>query len=145
MTLSYGMIKYSILSGRTSYRKISWSFEAARFRFKLFQSLWNLTGTSAAALQRCLQSHGFETWRDLSWEQGRWTPLHSTIRAVTPKSGQTRKTPLQINSGFREIFITGFTGTCQNDHFESHQWSKCRQNDMSFSMKYTHDALTGEQ
>ena len=42
------------LSGRTSYRKISRSLEAARFRFKLFQSLWNLTGTSAAALPRCL-------------------------------------------------------------------------------------------
>ena len=37
------------LSGKTSYRKISWSLEAARFGFKLFQSLWNLAGTSAAA------------------------------------------------------------------------------------------------
>ena len=27
------------LSGRKSYRKISWSLEAARFRFSLFQSL----------------------------------------------------------------------------------------------------------
>ena len=38
------------LSGKTSYRKISWSLEAARFGFKLFQSLWNLAGTSAALL-----------------------------------------------------------------------------------------------
>ena len=29
----------SSLSGKTSYRKISWSLEAARFGFKLFQSL----------------------------------------------------------------------------------------------------------
>ena len=42
------------LSGKTSYRKISWSLEAARFGFKHFQSLWNLTGTSAAVLPRCL-------------------------------------------------------------------------------------------
>ena len=42
------------LSGRTSYGKISWNLEAARFGFKLFQSLWNLAGTSAAALLRCL-------------------------------------------------------------------------------------------
>ena len=42
------------LSGKTSYRKISWSLEAARFGFKLFQSLWNLAGTSAALLPRCL-------------------------------------------------------------------------------------------
>ena len=42
------------LSGRTSYRKISRSLEAARFGFRLFRLLWNLTGTSAAALPRCL-------------------------------------------------------------------------------------------
>ena len=40
----------------TSYRKISWSLEAARFGFTLFQSLWHLTGTSAAALPRCLSN-----------------------------------------------------------------------------------------
>ena len=44
------------LSGKTSYRKISWSLEAARFGFRLFQSLWNLAGTSAAALPRCLSN-----------------------------------------------------------------------------------------
>ena len=43
-------------SGKTSYRKISWSLEAARFEFKLFQSLWNLAGTSAALLPRCLSN-----------------------------------------------------------------------------------------
>ena len=42
------------LSGKTSYRKISWSLEATRFGFKLFQSLWNLAGNSAALLPRCL-------------------------------------------------------------------------------------------
>ena len=44
------------LSGKTSYGKISWSLEAARFGFRLFQSLWNFTGTSAAALRRCLSN-----------------------------------------------------------------------------------------
>ena len=44
------------LSGKTSYRKISWSLEAARFGFGLFQLLWNLTGISAAALSRCLSN-----------------------------------------------------------------------------------------
>ena len=44
------------LSGKTSYRKISWSLEAARFWFRLFQSLWNLAGTSAALLPRCLSN-----------------------------------------------------------------------------------------
>ena len=66
------------LSGRTYYRKISWSLEAARFGFKLVQSLWNLTGTSTAPLPRCLpnframrlhyntQSRGFKTSRDFA-------------------------------------------------------------------------------
>ena len=40
-------------SGRTSYLKISWRLEAARFS-RLFQSLWTLTGTTAAALSRYL-------------------------------------------------------------------------------------------
>ena len=64
-------------SGRTSYRKISWNLEAARFGFGLFQSLWNLTCISAAVLSRCLsiserydhysvQSRGFDTSRDLA-------------------------------------------------------------------------------
>ena len=44
------------LSGKTSYRKISWSLEAARFGFKLFQSPWNWAGTSAALLPRCMSN-----------------------------------------------------------------------------------------
>ena len=70
---------------KTSYRKISWSSEAARFVFWTVRSLWNLTGTSAALLptprqhccrcaceisKRCdvlnCQSRGFETSRDLA-------------------------------------------------------------------------------
>ena len=51
------------LSGKTSYRKISWSLKAAIFRFKLFQSLWNLAGTLAALLPRCLWN--FRTIRPL--------------------------------------------------------------------------------
>ena len=42
------------LSGKTSYRQISWSLEAARLDVVMVVSLWNLTGTSAAALPRYL-------------------------------------------------------------------------------------------
>ena len=42
------------LSGWTSYRKISWSLKAKRFGFRLFESLWNLTDTSATAMPNCL-------------------------------------------------------------------------------------------
>ena len=43
-------------SGRTSYHKISWSLEAALFGPQLFQSRWQLTDTSAAALPWCLSN-----------------------------------------------------------------------------------------
>ena len=49
---SYPGSLYS-LGGRTSYSNISRSLLAARFAFRLLQSLWKLTGTSAAALPRC--------------------------------------------------------------------------------------------
>ena len=42
------------LSGKTSYRQISWSLEAARLGVIMIVSLWNLTGISAALLPRCL-------------------------------------------------------------------------------------------
>ena len=42
-------------------RKISWGLVALRFGYRLFQSLWNLTGTSAAALPSCL-SNCRATW-----------------------------------------------------------------------------------
>ena len=61
-------------SGWTSNRKISWSLEATRFRCRLLQSFWKLTGTSAAALPRWLSNframwsilHLIKTLRDLA-------------------------------------------------------------------------------
>ena len=44
------------LSGKTSYSKISWNLVAPRFGFRLFQSLWNLTGSSAAEMPVKFQS-----------------------------------------------------------------------------------------
>ena len=41
---------------KTFYCKISWSLEAARFVFEIVRSLWNLTGTSAALLPKCLSN-----------------------------------------------------------------------------------------
>ena len=68
------------LSRKTSYSKISWSFETARFGFKLFQSLWNLAGTSAALLPRCLSN--FRVIRPLQH------PI-SRLRDVTRFGGKT--------------------------------------------------------
>ena len=44
------------LSRFTCYRKMSWSLEVAMIGLRLFQSLWNLTGTAAAALPRFLST-----------------------------------------------------------------------------------------
>ena len=44
------------VSDKTSYCKISWSLETARFVFKIVQSLWNSTGGSAALLPTCLSN-----------------------------------------------------------------------------------------
>ena len=42
------------ISDMTSYRKISRSLDAARLVVQIIVSLWNLTGTLAAVLLRCL-------------------------------------------------------------------------------------------
>ena len=42
------------LSGKTSYRQISWCLEASRLDVAMVVLLWNLTGTSAATLPRYL-------------------------------------------------------------------------------------------
>ena len=42
---------YSLI-GRTSYRKIWWSLEIARFGLRYFQSLWNLAGTLAPSIHK---------------------------------------------------------------------------------------------
>ena len=57
-------------SNKTSYRKISWNLEAARFGFRLFQSLWHLKGKFATALPRCLSNfrkiERYSRYRDLA-------------------------------------------------------------------------------
>ena len=44
------------LSRWASYSKISLNLKPMRFRFILFLSLWNFTGTSAALLRRCMSN-----------------------------------------------------------------------------------------
>ena len=50
-------------SGKMSYCQILWSFKAAEFCFKRFQSLWRLAGSSVIALSRCLSN--FRVMRSL--------------------------------------------------------------------------------
>ena len=85
------------LSGKTSYRKISWSLEAARFGFKLFQSLWNLAGTSAALLPRCLSN--FRAIRPLQH------PI-SRLRDFTRFGGKTSYRLVNRGPGFTANYPT---------------------------------------
>ena len=63
------------ISDKMSRCKIPWSLEAARFVFKIVRSLWNLTGTSAALLSKCLSNFKAMRWfklpisrlRDFMW------------------------------------------------------------------------------
>ena len=77
------------LSGQTSYRKMSWSLEAAKFGITFFQSLWHLTGTSAATLSIRLSnfkvigplSHAMSQLRDFS-RFGSKTSVHLVNRGT---------------------------------------------------------------
>ena len=76
------------LSGRVTYRSISWRLEAARFGFRLFQSLWHLASTSAATLPRCLSyvclvNRGPESsLSSRRWPWPGWRDLHFIFRVT---------------------------------------------------------------
>ena len=70
------------LSSKTYYCKISWSLEATRFMFRLFQSLWNLTGTSAAVLPVKFQSDTNIIISNLPWL---WVFTRSSVRPLCTK------------------------------------------------------------
>ena len=66
------------LNGWTSCRKISWSLKAATFRFKLFQSLGKLTGTSEAALPICLSNYVIFSIIDFKQNYSNWRRVNAT-------------------------------------------------------------------
>ena len=69
------------LSGKTSYRQISWSLEATRLNVIIVVSLWNLTGTSAAALPMCLLN-----FREIGKAQTRISRLRDFTRSCSKTS-----------------------------------------------------------
>ena len=102
------------LSGKTSYRKISWSLEAARIGFKFFQLLWHLAGTSAALLPRCLSN--FRAIRPLQH------PI-SWLRDITRFGGKTsyrlvNRGPGPFSYDWHTITTHNFVGCYDYAHFE---------------------------
>ena len=58
------------ISGKTSYRKISWNLETTRLIVWIIPSLWDLTGTSAAVLHSsaaCQISERSDNYIPISW------------------------------------------------------------------------------
>ena len=119
----YGLISSKILSnlgfyslsGRAFCCKISWSIEAARFGFKLFQSLWNLTGASAAALLRWPSN--IRAIRSLQH------PI-SRLRVFTKSCGKTSTRLMNKGPGdksLRESMIT----KPNNQHRNYYEMSPC--------------------
>ena len=96
--LTTSMLERFSPSGRTSCRKISWRYKAARFLFRLFNrcEIWQ------ASQQRCywdicqvskpyyhnIQSRGFETARDLAVRRltAQWTEALKCVRRSLPCS-----------------------------------------------------------
>ena len=114
-SLSEAILGLYSLNGKTSYRKISWSLEAAGFGSKLFQSLWNLVGTSAALLPRCLSN--FRAIR----------PLQHTIswlRDFTRFGGKTSYRLVNRGPGY---FCFLHAVSCPDIHWLS-QWTDSKNN-----------------
>ena len=66
------------LYGGTSYRKISWNHEAARFGFRLFQSqrYRNVCQISERYDHYNIPPRGFDLWRDLAFLYAQWIEAH---------------------------------------------------------------------
>ena len=62
------------LSGKMSYRQISWDLEATRLGIIMIVSLWNLTGMSAAALSSAAAEVPVKFQSD-------WNGLHPNLAA----------------------------------------------------------------
>ena len=125
------------ISDKTSNRKILQSLEAARFVFRIVQSLWNLTGTSAAACACQIskrwddlnyQSRGFETSRDLAIRRlfGYWNgalepvEFHRIFKGVAHYMAESLEYQDRIPSNHPKetrlitVFPNGFHSTSAN-------------------------------
>ena len=83
------------LSGKTSYREISWSLEATRLDVIMVVSLWHLTGTSAAALPMCLLNFRAigKVQTRISWLRGFTRSYSKTSYRLVNRGPGTRVSP----------------------------------------------------
>ena len=96
------------ISDKTSYRKISWSLNAARFVFRIVRSLWNLTGTSAALLPTC-QLNFAAIWQFK-------LPI-SRLRDITRSYDNTFYPILKRGPGVYTVIKYSFVFVVPNSHF----------------------------
>ena len=111
--LGKAMLGLHSLSGRASYRKISWSIEVTRFGFRLFQSLWNLTGCPSNARAMWLLWYPITRLRDFTRSCGK-----TSVRLVNRGPGVsavTKSAVFVINGLVWAIIIVLGISKCQSN------------------------------
>ena len=111
------------LSGKTSYRQISWSLKAARLDVAMVVSLWNLTGTSAAVVPAKFQN----IWKSLISRLRDFTRScgKTSYRLVNRGPGLTHgRTETQTDPGNGNT-RTPNLASCKNELWNHHQTAIC--------------------
>ena len=96
------------MSDKKSYRKISWSLEAARLVDWIIASLWNLTGTSAAVLPMCLS-----TFKAI----GEFIQI-SRFRNITKSHDTTSYRILKRGPGYITVILHGHYGVSHHPQLD---------------------------
>ena len=119
------------------------------------RSMWSRIIVREGVCTRCFMKIARRWIRSLNI---RWPPMWSVVWDICTRTTsfmavskgkakwhfilierETFKTTLKRKSlHFDEMFITGCTGSCQNDNFQCSQWWKFRQNDDIFVSVYVH-------
>ena len=97
------------------------SHEAMRFGYRLFKSLWNLTGTQAAALSRCMSNfrmirHPISRLRDFSGFGSKTS--YRWVNRGPAKSGDRKLQDLSRE----ETHVEMVSDTLKRLHIQNHIW-----------------------
>ena len=97
------------------------------------QNVWELLRTYRLYTETKMSSFWWNFHHWLHWKLSKWQlPVQPVIKISSKWRHFRFRTLKRKCLHFDEIFITGFTGSCQNDNFQCSQWLKFRQNDDIF-------------
>ena len=89
------------LSGKRSYRQISWSLKAMILDVIMIILLWNLTGTLAALLLRCLSNFRAT---GISWLRGFTRSCGKTSYCLVNRGPDVKSTTLRIHYRYQDLY-----------------------------------------